>query len=64
MTNNLRMEESISKKRNVMNKKSWKDLFIGTSLMSLSIFLYFNSLYTTEVALLIVILALWGLEFF
>jgi hypothetical protein len=47
-----------------MNKKSWKDLFIGTSLMSLSIFLYFNSLYTTEVALLIVILALWGLEFF
>jgi hypothetical protein len=58
------MEESISKKRNVMNKKSWKDLFIGTSLMSLSIFLYFNSLYTTEVALLIVILALWGLEFF
>ena len=57
-------KEYFQKRNNHMSKKSWKDLFIGISLISLSIFLYFNSLYTIEIALLIGLLTLWWLEFF
>ena len=57
-------KEYFQKQNNNMSKKNWKDLFIGVSLISLSIFLYFNSLYTIEIALLIGVLTLWWLEFF
>jgi len=47
-----------------MNKKNWKDLFIGLSVMAMSTFLFFNGQYTIEIAILIGILTLWWLEFF
>tara|TARA_Y100000310_G_C20446348_1_gene698609 strand:+ start:696 stop:839 length:144 start_codon:yes stop_codon:yes gene_type:complete len=47
-----------------MSLKNWKDLFIGLSLMSLSVFLFFNGQYTIEIAIIIGILTLWWLEVF
>ena len=60
----LKWRKNYFEKEKHMNKKNWKDLFIGVSLISLSIFLYFNSLYTIEIAILIAVLTLWWLEFF
>jgi hypothetical protein len=60
----LKWRKGYFKRKNDMDKKNWKDLFIGASLISLSIFLYFNSMYTIEIAILIGILTLWWLEFF
>ena len=47
-----------------MNKKNWKDLFIGFSMACLSTFLFFNEMYTVEIAILLAILTLAWLELF
>ena len=57
-------EEHFKKKEKPMTKKLWKDLFVGVTIITLSTFLFFNSLYTIEIAILIGILTLWWLEFF
>jgi hypothetical protein len=47
-----------------MNKKNWKDLSIGLSMIGMSTWLFFNGQYTIEIGVLLGLLALWWLEFF
>jgi len=47
-----------------MSKKNWKDLFIGFSMMGLSMWLFFNAQHTIEIGILLGLLTLWWLEFF
>ena len=46
-----------------MNGKNWKDLFVGISLMTMSVVLWFNAQYTLEISILIGILTvLWLMD--
>ena len=47
-----------------MSKKNWRDLFAGLSIIALSTYLFFNGLYTIEIAIILAILTLWWLEIF
>lgn len=60
----LKWRKSYFEKEKIMSKKHWKDLFIGITIIILSTSLFFNGLYTIEIAILIGILTLWWLEFF
>ena len=41
-----------------MSRKNWKDLFIGFSMIGMSICLWFNAHYTLEIGILIGIMTL------
>ena len=44
-----------------MNKRNWRDLLMGVSMIALSMYLWFNSLYTIEIGILIGVMTLWWL---
>jgi len=41
-----------------MSKKNWRDLFVGSSMIVLSTYLFFNGQYTIEIAIILAILTL------
>ena len=60
----LKWRKNYFEKEKHMNKKNWKDLIAGLSMIFLYNFLFFNGQYTIEIAIIIAVLTLWWLEFF